>query len=82
MKQAVNFRLNHQAIIALSLLEKQLRASKTAIIERALAFYAKKELADQKSILQYAGILNEQEAQVMLDTIQSSKHNKDIEIDL
>lgn len=68
--------------MVLFLLEKQLRASKTAIVEQALAFYAKKELAGQRSILQYAGILKEQEAQLMLDAIQSSKHNKDIEIDL
>ena len=82
MKQVVNFRLNHQAIIALSMLEKKLHTSKTAIIEQALQFYAKKELAGQKSILPYAGILNEQDATLMLETIQSSKHNKDLEIDL
>ena len=53
MKQAVNFRLSHQAIIALSMLEKSLHTSKTAIIEQALRLYAKKKLTYQKTILQY-----------------------------
>ncbi len=56
--------------------------SKKSIIEKALRFYVKKELTAQESILQYAGILDEKEASKMITLIQSSKHNKKIEIDL
>jgi hypothetical protein len=69
MKQAINFRLNHRAIAALLSLEKTLHVSKTAIVEKALQFYAKKKLGAQKPIM-------------MLDVIESSKHNKEIELDL
>ena len=82
MKQVVNFRLNHQAIAALLLLEKTLHVSKTAIVEKALQLYAKKELGARKSIMQYAGVLSEKDASSILDAIESSKHNKEIEIDL
>ncbi len=82
MKQAVNFRLSNRAIITLSLLEQKLHASRTAIVEKALQVYAKKELPAQNPLLGYAGILNAQEADEILMNIETSKHNKDIETEL
>jgi len=77
MKQVVNFRLSTSATTTLSILEKKLHTSKTAIVEQALQSYAKKKLLNQKGLLEYAGILGAQEADSMLLIIESSKHNKD-----
>lgn len=82
MKQVVNFRLSKQAINVLGVLEKKLHYSKTAIVEKALQLYAKKEFAKQAAILKYAGSLNKQDAEGMLVSIRESKHNKDIQAEL
>ena len=78
----MNFKFNHHTIAILAMLEKRLHTSKTAIIEKALQLYAKKELLGQKLILRFAGILSDKEADSMLITIKSSRHNKDIETGL
>lgn len=82
MKQVVNFRLSSHAISTLSILERELHASKTAIVEKALQFYAKKKLSYKNLLLEYAGILDENEASLMLAAIESNKHNKDIKAEL
>lgn len=82
MKQTMNFRLSKSAATALTLLEKKLHSSKTAIVEEALIFYAKKKLTQQNQLLKFAGMLNEREGEQMLEAIQSNKHNKDIEVKL
>jgi predicted transcriptional regulator len=82
MKRVVNFRLSEQAVHVLLELEKKMHYSKTAIVENALQMYAKKELGKQAAILKFAGSLNEQDADIMLDEIYENKHNKDIQVEL
>lgn len=82
MKHAVNFRLSKQAITTLSLLEKKMHTSKTDIIERALQSYAKKKIANQDTLMRYAGMLNQQEADDMLENIKSSRRNKRMRVKL
>jgi len=82
MKQAMNFRLNHHATTILTALEQKMHTSKTAIVEKALQLYAKKELSEQALLLEYAGILSDEEATSMLTAIESSRHNKKIETEL
>jgi len=82
MKRAVNFRLSSQTLAALSRLEKKMHLSKTAVIEKAILFYVKKELSNQSHILEFAGMLSDKEADLMLKAIETTKHNKDIDIDL
>lgn len=82
MKRMVNFRLSAQALTTLSILEEKLHSSKTAVIEKAIDFYAKKKLSSKKSILEFAGILNEKEAERMLTTIREGRVNKNEEVDL
>lgn len=82
MKQVVNFRLSNRAITALSMLEDKMHISKTAVIEEALQLYAKKVLRPQGEIFEFAGILSDKEADSILEAIESSKTNKDIDIDL
>lgn len=78
----MNFRLSKSAATTLTLLEKKLHSSKTAIIEDALMFYAKKKLAQQNQLLQFAGMLNAKEGDEMLEAVQANKHNKNIEVEL
>lgn len=83
MKRAINFRLSSQATNILAILEKKMHTSKTEVVEKALQYYAKKKLPHQKNlILEYAGILSEKEADSMLALIESSKHNKDVDVEL
>jgi predicted transcriptional regulator len=82
MKQAVNFRLNESTIHALGMLEQKLHCSKTAIVERALQFYAKRELTKQQLIMEYAGVLKASNAEEMLASIKDNKHNKKIQVQL
>lgn len=76
MKRAVNFRLSPQSINLLSILEKKLHTSKTDVVEQALQVYAQKKLTKQNSLLQFAGILDEEEAAEMLAIIKTSRQNR------
>jgi len=80
MKHVVNFRLSNRALAALNLLEKELHTSKTDVVEKALQLYIKKILANRNILTNFAGILNDKEAESMLDSIQTNKHNKDDDI--
>ncbi len=82
MKQAVNFRLTNRAISTLCLLESKMHTSKTDIVEKALQFYAAKELSRQSELLGFAGILSDQEADAMLMVIRSNKNNKELKVKL
>lgn len=82
MKQMVNFRLDSKSIATLVLLEKELHASKTAILEQALLYFAKIKLPERDSLLKFAGTLREKDADEMLEIITENKHNKEILVDL
>lgn len=82
MKQAMNFRLSMQTIAILTTLEQKMHASKTAVVEEALRYYAEKKMHAQSGLLDFAGVLNENDADEMLNTIQKNKHNKKTEIKL
>ena len=82
MKQAVNFRLNKSTIHALRMLEQKFHCSKTAIVEKALESYAKRELTKQQLIMEYAGLLKASNADELLASIKENKHNKKIQVQL
>ena len=82
MKQVVNFRLSEQGVSILTMLESKLHCSKTAVVEKALQMYAKKELANQSRILKYAGVMKPHEADNMLNIIANNKDSKDIQVTL
>jgi len=82
MKKAVNLRLDEKIILALEQLSKELNTTKTNIVENALNLYLKVKQKERNNLLQFAGILKENEAEKMLDTIQKDKNSKNIEIDL
>lgn len=82
MKQAVNFRFTPKTIAIIHQLEEQLHLSKTAVLEQALLYFAKKQLAlKNDSLLQFAGIISKEDADSMLQAIKDRKNkNKDIEL--
>ncbi|MBI5447858.1 MAG: hypothetical protein HY939_03925 [Gammaproteobacteria bacterium] len=82
MKHALNFRLNEQTVVSLSILQKKLHCSKTAIIERAVQAYVKQVLPRQQKLLAFSGVLNEHDANSMLELIDASKNNKEMDFDL
>jgi hypothetical protein len=82
MKQAMNFRLSTRATATLSLLEEKQHCSKTAIIEHSLEFYAQQILSKQNSLMAFVGMLSSKEADALLETINTSKYNKDLKVEL
>ena len=81
-KKPINFRLTHQALLVLALLEKKLHTSKTAVIEKALQFYADQKLKYDNPLMQYAGMLSDHESDEMLVAIKRDRKNKTIKIKL
>ncbi len=59
----------------------QLKISQQAILKQAVNDYVKK-LQKHQALLAFAGILQENEADELLQTIQQSRVNKEIEFDL
>lgn len=80
MKQSVNFRLSNKANTTLLLLAKKLEISKTAIIEEAIACFAKKAIHKENVLLKHAGVLNEQDADEILHAIKTSRKSKKTQV--
>lgn len=82
MRQAVNFRMNPESIAILSTLAKSLHQSKTAVVEHALQDYAQQKKRKMSPFLQFAGLLNEEDADEMLTVVRSSKNIKEMKVKL
>ncbi|EKD77042.1 MAG: hypothetical protein ACD_42C00498G0011 [uncultured bacterium] len=81
-KKPINFRLKQQTLLILSLLEKKLHTSKTAVVEKALEYYASQKLKHYNPIMQFAGIFSDAESDEMLSVIKCDRRNKDIKVKL
>ena len=82
MKTAVNVRLEENIILTLEQLSKELKTTKTDIIEKAIKFFSQKNTTPQNDLLQYAGILDKKESLSMIDSINSDKNSKEFALDL
>ncbi len=82
MKRAVNLRLDENMIITLNKLADELHTTKTEIVERAIKLFSKTKQNEQNELLQFAGILNKNEADKLLDAIQNDKDSKNFELEL
>ena len=82
MKRAVNLRLEESIILTLNQLANELNTTKTEVIEKALKLFAKTKQKEQNNLLQFAGILKNNEANNLLNDIQNNKNTKNIEINL
>ncbi len=78
----MNFRLNSRTVARLSTLSKELHLSKTDVLEKAIDFYAKKQMRSQSDLMKFAGILSEEDANKMQSAIRESRHNKDEDVEL
>ena len=83
MKQAVNFRLNKQAILTLSQLMSMLELSKTEIIERDIMRYNERKTNESASPLHaLAGSMSDKDSEAMLKSIDEDKVNKNDDLKL
>ncbi|NOT84183.1 MAG: hypothetical protein HOP02_05220 [Methylococcaceae bacterium] len=82
MKQATNFRLDEAILNTIGVLAKDLHTSKTNIVEKAVLQYAASLASNRNSLLQFAGSLNADDADTMLETIQQDKNRKDDDLHL
>jgi len=82
MKRAVNLRLDESVILTLNQLANELNTTKTEVVEKALKLFSKTKQKEQNDLLQFAGILKNNEANNLLNDIQSSKNSKDFELNL
>lgn len=82
LKQAANFRLDEAILTTISVLAKDLHTTKTGIIEKAVIQFASSLENKKNPLLQFAGSLDSNEADAILNTIQMDKNSKDINVDL
>jgi hypothetical protein len=82
MKQATNFRLEQDVLTTISVLANDLHTTKTDVIEKAVIQYAASLGTKRNSLLQFAGSLDANEADTILNTIYLDKNSKDINLHL
>lgn len=76
-----NLVLDNKLLNTISLLAGRLKTTKEDIVKRAVDSYAKK-ITQKNRLMEYAGILAEEEADEILSSIYSNRKSKDIEIQL
>jgi hypothetical protein len=76
-----NLVLDNKLLNTISSLAGQLKTTKEDIVKRAVDSYAKK-VTQKNRLMQYAGILAEEEADEILSSIYSNRKSKDIEFQL
>lgn len=81
MKKAINVRIDENMILTLEKLSKEMCTTKTDIIEKAIKLFSKQYNKQNNSLMQFAGILDENEAKTMLDNINSNNSSKDFKVD-
>jgi predicted transcriptional regulator len=82
MKRATNFRLEEETLAKIILLAKEQSTTRTEIVERAIAAYARDRLAKRNRLMQYLGTLEAEEADEMLEAIRENRVDKDAEFNL
>jgi len=82
MKRAVNLRLEESVIATLNQLAEELHTTKTEIIEKSISFFSQQNHLKHNQLLQFAGKLKSNDADIMLQNIKDDKNSKDFELDL
>ena len=80
MKRAINLRLEESVIITLNQLSEELHTTKTDIREKAISFFSKQNNLQHNQLLEFAGKLNNSDADRILQTITTDKISKDFEL--
>ncbi len=74
-----NLVLDNNLLTTISSLAERLKLSKEEIVKKAVNSYEKK-VNQENSLMSYAGILDEKEADDILNCIYSSRQNKELEL--
>jgi len=82
MKRAVNLRLEESVIVTLNQLTEELHTTKTEIIEKAINFFSQQKQLKHNQLLQFAGKLKSNDAEIMLQNIKDGKNSKEFELDI
>jgi len=82
MKRAVNLRLEESVIVTLNQLTEELHTTKTEIIEKAINFFSQQNQLKHNQLLQFAGKLKSNDAEIMLQNIKDGKNSKEFELDI
>lgn len=81
MRRAVNIRLDESMILLLDRLSSELETTKTEIIERSIRLFSKQKNRKKDDLLQFAGVLQDTEANRLLEDIKTSRVSKDFSLD-
>ena len=73
-----NLVLDNKILDTISSLARQLKTTREDIVKKAVNNYAKK-INQKNRLMEFAGMLEEKEADEILSTIYNNRHNKDIE---
>ena len=76
MKIAVNMKLKESTISLLDSLSKELTISKTEVVERAIEFYSRDKSIKHNELMAFAGMLDDDSAVDILESITESRVDK------
>ena len=82
MKKSINMRLDESIIFLVDKLSKEFNTSKTDIVQSAIKLFYKQKKREKNSLIKYAGILNDKEADNIIKSITDNKTSKDFSLDL
>jgi predicted transcriptional regulator len=82
MRQASNFRLDETVINTINVLAKDLHTTTTNVIEEAVIHYAASLKTKRNALLRFAGSLDTNEADMILNAVKADKDSKDIDLSL
>jgi len=82
MKKAVNLRLDEHIVVMLNELSEEFHTTKTEIVERAIKRFSKESGKRRERLRDFAGSLNDKDAEGMLRSIEADKNCKDFTLDI
>ena len=74
-----NLVFDNKLLSTISSLAERMKTTKEDVVKMAVNSYAKK-INEKNRLMQFAGILEENEADEMLETIYENRHNKEMEL--
>jgi predicted transcriptional regulator len=82
MKRAVNVRLEENIVLILEKLSQEMHTTKTDVIEKAIKLFSNQNNKKKNELLEFAGILEANEADRILEKIKADTTMKDFTVDL
>ena len=74
-----NLVLDNNLLSTISSLAERMKTTREDVVKMAVKSYAKK-ISEKNRLMQFAGILEDDEADEMLNTIYDNRHNKEMEL--